>query len=304
MTPKISIIIPCRRGSRSTEVFLPLLQSCKNQTIQNFELLWISDGPDAELGEAISKNFSGDSRFIFFETSSTGVNHARHFGATKAKGEIFYFLDDDCELPNQFILDQLIDFHEKMGPGSIFGGCYLDNPRLKKQSGYNQFVDAWLQCGKIYPAEGLGERAWSATNLVGGNFSIRPKQYFSRPFNTEVLLFGDETEFFRSQRTFGAKLLLIQSLAVFHADTGGWKKLFKRAWQSGKQRERLNLKTDIGLVDRLRIIFRSVYQKKSLIIFFAAHFSVLYVSVFAQKLKKLSSAVGEVGAAKEESNSY
>ncbi len=304
MTPRVSIIIPSRRGKRSTEDFLPLLQSCVNQTLKNYELLWISDGPDAELKDFFSENFSDDRRFLFIEIPSAGVNSARHFGATKAKGEIFYFLDDDCELPNPFNLERLVDFHERLGTNAIIGGAYLDHPTLKGRFAYNQFVDAWLECGKLYPIGELEDKAWSVFNLVGGNFSIHRKQYFSRPLNTKISIFGEETEFFRAQRSGGAKLFLVQCLAVFHLDSNGWDKIFLRAWKSGKQREKLNLKTEIGLFSRLRILFLAMNKKKSLIVFFIVHFFVLYTSVCLQKLKKLSGAIGEMGAAKEESNSY
>lgn len=303
MAPKVSIIVPCRRGNRSVSSFLPLIHSCLIQSEKKFEFIFVSDGFDPDLQLFFHQNLFQDRRFFLLMGSGMGANGARHFGATAASGEFLYFLDDDCELTDANHLARLLELNQLLEVDSIIGGAYLDKPDSAGGYGYNQFVDAWLKCGSFETRRFLG-LVFEVENLVGGNFFLSRQLYFRRPLNTSIPIFGDETEFFRGHRCRGTKLFLSESISVFHSEKFHWKKFFRRAWQSGKQRESFGLKTQLGLWPKIIVLCRSIQQKKVLIPFFMVHFFVLYLSVGVQKFKKLSEAVSEVGADKQEGNPY
>ncbi len=92
--PKISVIVPMYK----VEKFIPrCMESIKNQTFKDFEVLMIDDGsPDksAELAEKFAKE---DERFILFHKTNGGLSDARNYGLERAKGKYVVFIDsDDC----------------------------------------------------------------------------------------------------------------------------------------------------------------------------------------------------------------
>lgn len=90
---KISIIVPVYK------VPLEFLRECFDslvaQTLQDCEIIVISDGaPDAEC--SVCEEYAvKDSRFKFFKRDHAGVSAARNFGIEQARGEYITFVDAD-----------------------------------------------------------------------------------------------------------------------------------------------------------------------------------------------------------------
>ncbi|MFH4969058.1 glycosyltransferase family 2 protein [Gaetbulibacter sp. M240] len=90
--PKISVIIPVF----NSESFLKkCLDSIKNQTFENFEVIIVNDGSTDD-SEIICQDFvKEDERFNYFKQKNKGKSTAVNFGFKKAKGDYIYFLDSD-----------------------------------------------------------------------------------------------------------------------------------------------------------------------------------------------------------------
>ena len=88
----ISIIIPVYNAENYLE---QCLNSIKNQTYKNFEVIIVNDG-SKDNTEVICKRFSeDDSRFRYFTKSNGGVSSARNFGLDNANGHYITFIDGD-----------------------------------------------------------------------------------------------------------------------------------------------------------------------------------------------------------------
>ena len=88
----ISIIIPVYNAEKYLE---QCLNSIKNQTYKNFEVIIVNDG-SKDSSEVICKRFSeDDSRFRYFTKSNGGVSSARNFGLDNTNGHYITFIDGD-----------------------------------------------------------------------------------------------------------------------------------------------------------------------------------------------------------------
>ena len=93
----ISVIIPIY----NVEKYLgKCLDSVKNQTYQDFEVLLIDDGSTDNSGK-IAKAYLSDARFHYIYKANSGQGAARNVGIDMAKGEYLCFIDsDDFVEPN------------------------------------------------------------------------------------------------------------------------------------------------------------------------------------------------------------
>ena len=98
---KVSVIVPVYKVP--LEYLRACLDSLKAQTMQECEIIIVSDGaPEAEC--AICEEFERkDSRFKFFRRKHTGVSATRNYGIDLAQGEYITFVDADDSLLNDAI---------------------------------------------------------------------------------------------------------------------------------------------------------------------------------------------------------
>lgn len=95
----ISVIIPVY----NVENYLrDCLNSLKNQTYKNFEVIMVNDGSTDSSGE-ICKEYTCDSRFRFFNIPNGGVSNARNVALKHANGEMISFLDSDDMYASNFL---------------------------------------------------------------------------------------------------------------------------------------------------------------------------------------------------------
>ncbi len=95
--PKVSIIIPACNEERNIR---EALQSVLQQTYANFELIVINDRSIDRTGEILNDLATADLRLRVIHIKELpphwlGKNHALHFGATQASGDILLFTDAD-----------------------------------------------------------------------------------------------------------------------------------------------------------------------------------------------------------------
>lgn len=88
----ISVIVPIYNVEKYLE---RCLNSIRNQTFKNFDVIMIDDGSDdgsSKIAETFAKN---DERFLFYRVGHSGVSNARNVGLSKADGEYIAFVDSD-----------------------------------------------------------------------------------------------------------------------------------------------------------------------------------------------------------------
>lgn len=98
----VSVIIPCYN---SEHTIINTLKSLQNQTIKNFEVVFVNDGSVDNTKIVIDKFIEETDieRVTYVEQSNSGVSAARNKGLKIAKGEYICFLDSDDVYHPQFI---------------------------------------------------------------------------------------------------------------------------------------------------------------------------------------------------------
>ena len=115
--PRISIIVPVYQA----EKLLPAcVDSVKQQTYQDWELLLINDGSKDGSPAICDAYAAEDARIRVFHKENGGVSEARNLGLRNAVGEYIAFLDADDRFEPQ-TLEVLLELCEKNGADSA--GC-------------------------------------------------------------------------------------------------------------------------------------------------------------------------------------
>ncbi|MBR5290114.1 MAG: glycosyltransferase family 2 protein [Erysipelotrichaceae bacterium] len=114
--PKFSVIVPIY----NVEAYLErCLNSLKNQTFKDFEVLCVNDGSPANEQVIIERFAKEDDRFKGFQKVNGGLSDARNYGIERASGEYFVFIDSD-----DYVSVQLLEkFNEKLQEGSDYVVC-------------------------------------------------------------------------------------------------------------------------------------------------------------------------------------
>lgn len=105
-SPQFSIIIPVYKAA---EYLTPLMKQLQNQTLQNFEVLFVNDcSPDnsADILTLLAKN---DKRVrVFHHETNKGQGVARNTGLDNARGEYILYIDADDSVTHNY-LESLLD---------------------------------------------------------------------------------------------------------------------------------------------------------------------------------------------------
>ena len=91
--PKISIIIPVYNTPEN--LLRDCLNSAKNQTLKDIEIICVDDGSTDGSGKILDEYAKSDPRFIVIHKPNGGCSSARDKGMDLAKGEYIQFLDSD-----------------------------------------------------------------------------------------------------------------------------------------------------------------------------------------------------------------
>lgn len=104
---KVSIIVPIYNGEKTLEL---CLESIKNQTYKNFEVLLIDDGSIDNSSTICKKYCRNDERFFLYMKENGGVSSARNCALEKATGTYISFIDCDDTISDnylEFIITQM-----------------------------------------------------------------------------------------------------------------------------------------------------------------------------------------------------
>lgn len=95
---KVSIIIPVFNAE---QYICRCLDSLKNQTYSNIEIIVVDDGSTDDSAKYIADKKREDNRILVFSQKNSGPSAARNLGLSKMSGSYFTFLDaDDVLLEN------------------------------------------------------------------------------------------------------------------------------------------------------------------------------------------------------------
>jgi glycosyltransferase involved in cell wall biosynthesis len=191
------------------------LDSILNQEIElqqrGFEIIVSVDKCDARTEKWLrQKTYSERVRVISARDGSPGANATRNAGIKIAKGEILFFLDDDCALPDKYWLMRAYKAFQLHIEAMALGGGYI----LTKK--YNIFVICRNELDNFYLRQNMiGDNRTAA--LVGGASGYRKEVFLKYGYFDDRLSYGSsETELNDRIIKHGGKLYFISELSVSH----------------------------------------------------------------------------------------
>ncbi len=104
MKIKISVIIPIYNMEKYLQ---ECLDTVKNQTLREIEIICVNDGSQDSSEEIIRNNMEQDFRVKLISQENKGVAHARNAAIESALGEFVIFMDPDDWYPEDDILEHL-----------------------------------------------------------------------------------------------------------------------------------------------------------------------------------------------------
>ncbi|WP_287028561.1 glycosyltransferase family 2 protein [Pseudomonas sp. UBA6310] len=135
---KYSVIVPTLGRAAEVEA---LLNSIAAERYSSLEVIVVDQNADDRLVEVINK-FTSVLDITHLKVSFRGASRARNYGARRARGEFFFFPDDDAEiLPGFFQLSDSI-FDGQSDLSVLFGRCV-------DRDGKNSVVDFCTQPGYL-----------------------------------------------------------------------------------------------------------------------------------------------------------
>ena len=220
----LSIIIPTHKRAFQAQMLLNSIAK-QNFAYKDLQLLLISNLKDKTLRKVTAHWNRVFFDFKYLEVGAKGVNKARNLGIRFARGDILYFLDDDCILDDKDHLNKLLLEHEKSAIG-IGGGYKAFNNSHGLKKFYQENANQWMQSSAL-PKD-------KSSQLVGGNASYK-KKVFDKGFyfDSSIIFGGSEESFNQALIKQGWTLLFIDKLSCLHNVQLNWLLFIKKSFKQG-----------------------------------------------------------------------
>ncbi len=201
----VSIIIPVY----NVEGFLErCLESVKNQTYKDTEVIIVNDGSTDSSPEIINRYVAENPNFKGFTIENSGLGGARNYGFSKATGDYVVFLDSDDYIANDciekfakaaetensdIVICNLCDVAEDGTPLSYYKNNFIGSTNVydKPKILLNRF-SAW---GKMYKRELFGDLRFVAREWYE-DLRMVPKLFL----DAKIITYIDDMLFFYVQR--------------------------------------------------------------------------------------------------------
>lgn len=199
MGSKITIIIPTyNRANLINSIF----ESVSNQSYKNLEIIFVNDGSKDNTNVVLENLALKDNRVKIVNKSNGGLSDARNAGLKIASGEYVFFIDDDDDVPNDYIesfmssdADLVIDSYSRRRCENQlikvdFPTCKLDNSDSTLRYLFTEMQNypyCFFSVGKRYRMDIIREHSLS----FGKQYTIGE----DRPFVMEYIRHIKSAEF-------------------------------------------------------------------------------------------------------------
>lgn len=218
-----SIIIPLY--NRPAEI-RELLDSLTCQVEQNFEVVIVEDGSVEASGDIV-EGYRDRLDVKYFFKANSGPGLSRNYGAERASGEYFIFLDSDCIVPPQYTAELARELAER--PVDAFGGPDAAHDSFSdQQKAINYSMTSTLTTGGIRGKKKSMEKFHPRSFNMG--FSRR---VFDVTGGFSGMRFGEDIDVSIRIMESGFNTRLFPGAYVFHKRRTSWKKFFKQIYNSG-----------------------------------------------------------------------
>lgn len=230
-TPAISFLIPTRNREQSLSRLLNSLHKnlpadCLTEVI----VVGNESDPTPVVSKFVSESFGS---LCFLYTGEKGVNKARNLALREARGDIVFFIDDDCEVQDTSFINRTLNLHRRFPNHLAVGGAYaLPDEANPHDIAYWLVAQSWLNSHSV-----------GSTPLhcfLGGHMSFKREGLLKTMqwFDESITFGGSETEWLYRLENRGVKGVYCPGLTLLHHTELNEKFLLKKAWSQGKNSHR------------------------------------------------------------------
>ncbi len=162
---KISIIVPIY--NTPTDSLITCLESIKNQTYHNYELIIINDGSSPDLSRKY-RELSHSYNAIYLEQTNKGVSSARNYGIKEATGDYIAFIDSDDTIMQDFLY-KAADYAIKCNYDIIIGSI---------QDTSKSYDQAFVNSAVSLDRHDIHELEYALLGGNGNHFKCNIRSYF------------------------------------------------------------------------------------------------------------------------------
>ena len=192
----ISIVIPVYNAEKYLE---QCLNSIKNQTYKNFEVILVNDG-SIDNSESICKAFvESDTRFRYYLKANGGASSARNLGLDNAQGKYITFIDEDDWVDENHLEVLINNTKENNSDMAVSSIKKFDNVSRFKFRVYSNQEKYLLNYNKLNREEFLVilPKLIHASN----SYKIAVSKLFKKELVTDVrfdesIVYGEDLDFF------------------------------------------------------------------------------------------------------------
>ena len=247
-SPIISIITPTY--NRANELIY-LYNSLKQQSVDLaiFEFI-ISDDGSTDSTKAIVESWIKDSEILikFITQENQGPGAARNHGMKVAEGDLFLFIDSDCEAHPEWI--KVIYSEFKSGNFDAFGGPdgSKDNFSILQKSIDFSMTSFFTTGGMRGHNEKMLAKFYPRTHNMGIKRTI-----YDQIGGFSNLRHGQDIEFSHRVHSSGARVKFLINAIVFHRRRTSLNQFFKQVYNWGVARVNLG-KIDLSMLETIHFI--------------------------------------------------
>lgn len=220
---KFSVIIPVY--NRPDEL-KELLESLKNQSYKNFEVIVVEDGSDLK-SDFVVEDYKYDLDIKYFFKSNSGPGQSRNYGSERATGDYHVFFDSDCIIPEKYF--EIVNERLSKSPVDAYGGPDMAHPDFTAiQKSINYSMTSFFTTGGI--RGGMKDEKKFHPRSFNMGFT---KNVFDKTKGFAKMRFGEDVDMSLRIIENGFSTTLIKEAAVYHKRRVDYRKFFKQVFNSG-----------------------------------------------------------------------
>ncbi len=218
-----SLIIPVFNRPDEIE---ELLESLENQTERNFEIVIVEDGSEIKCDDIVKK-YSDNLNIKYFYKENSGPGTSRNYGAERANGNYFIFLDSDCIIPEKYI--ETVTKHLKKNYTDAYGGPDRAHESFSNfQKAVNYSMTSFFTTGGIRGKSEKMDKFYPRSFNMGYS-----KDVFQKTGGFSKMRFGEDIDMSIRILKNNFKTQLIKDAFVYHKRRTSIKQFFKQVYNSG-----------------------------------------------------------------------
>ncbi len=220
---ELSLIIPLY--NRPDEI-RELLQSLCLQEDADFEVLIVEDGSSLK-SEDIVQSFSNQLKVSYYFKPNSGPGQSRNYGAERANGNYFIFLDSDCIIPPHYI-SSVKSFLQSTFVDAFGGPDRADASFSTIQKAINYSMTALFTTGGIRGSKNSVEKFHPRSFNMGYT-----REVFEKTGGFAKMRFGEDIDMSIRMMKEGFKTALIPEAYVYHKRRSTFRQFYKQVHNSG-----------------------------------------------------------------------